>query len=253
MPTLTFDQWLAIAGFIGTSIGIVLSVVFYRRSVQEPIPTYAAHPLRVRLVDKTRMKLSGLEVSHNGIPLGGANVTATTVYFWNNGRLPIRKSDVLEPFVIELDEHSEVLDCHLVKKTREACGFHLESLDSIKVTNYVRLEFSIIEHGDGVAIQIVHTGNPEGKIRMKGACVGAKELKKADFTALAADAPLTFIATLLLWLAVVVTMGSLRQVFEPKRSQTEYMLTLFGVGIVLGIVQVSIMRIRHRAVPKFLD
>jgi len=50
------------------------------------------------------------------------------------------------------------------------------SCDDLPNTNSLRLSFDIIEKSlDGVAVQIIYTGDPNAKIFVKGVVEGAKE------------------------------------------------------------------------------
>jgi hypothetical protein len=166
-------NWINIGGFIGTALGVVLSIYFYRRSIQRPIPTFAIDPLRVRIVDKSNASVSGLEVLHNGHPVNDKNVTATTVYFWNDGRLPLRRTDVLTPYSLWLNEDCEILDCRVVKISRAVCNPHVEN-----VGIQVKLAFDVLEDIDAVAVQVIHAGVPETGIEFGGVAVGAATPKR---------------------------------------------------------------------------
>jgi hypothetical protein len=163
------------AGISAFSIG--LAIYFYSRSSKTPIPTYAVHPLRVRLVDKTQMTAPGLQVLHNGQPLGARNVTAATVYFWNDGRAPIRRGAVLKPYAIDLDESAQLLESQTVNVTRDVCGFQIFPEAN---GHQVALNFEIIEPQDGVEIQIIYAGDPNALIRVRGICEGSNEPKRRE-------------------------------------------------------------------------
>ena len=173
MHTWTLDTWF---GAVGLTIGIVslaVAIYLYRRSIQGPKPMYRIHPLRVRIVDKSRFQTSELEVRLRGVPVLDCNVTATTVVFWNDGRTPIRKTDILEAFTITIVQPADILDCSIVKTTREVCRFHLGQPLSNEQFSSVIFYFDIIEQFDGASIQLIHTGDPDATIRMSGVSVGA--------------------------------------------------------------------------------
>jgi len=104
--TVTVDRWIAVASVVVTMIGVLLTVVFYRRSISKPKLTYSVDPLHVRLVDKSRVPVTDLDILYDGKPID-RDVTATTVYFWNDGTAAVRKGDVLKPHIIAFDEESE--------------------------------------------------------------------------------------------------------------------------------------------------
>src|SRR5947207_2423671 len=125
MESWTFDTWVNLLSLTFGAAGVALAIIFYVRSVQKPKPLYSVHPFRVKIVDKSVMKASGIEVFHNGSAITDSNVTATIVVFWNDGRTPIRNNDILKPFTITLPESAEILDFSITRVTREVCGFRL--------------------------------------------------------------------------------------------------------------------------------
>jgi len=163
------------AGISVFSVG--LAIYFYRRSNKTPIPTYAVHPLRVKIVDKAQMTAPGLQVLHCGKPLDAQNVIAATLYFWNEGRAPIRKSAVLRPYTIDLDESIQVLESQTINVTRQVCGFQMVPETS---GHRIALNFDIIEPQDGVEIQIIYAGDPNAVIRVSGTCEASNEPKKRE-------------------------------------------------------------------------
>ncbi len=165
------NNWLNVAGLLGTLIFGFLSVLFYLRSVKKPVPAYGVHPLRVRIVDPSHMPEHRLEVFHEGRSLTGQHVTAATVYFWNAGRAPIRSADVLKQFRITCgDEKVSILDIKTVKLTRDVCDLEFKQL----APNEAAINFSVLEYSDGVVLQLIFVGDPNCQITCEGACVGAK-------------------------------------------------------------------------------
>lgn len=47
MPEWTLDRWLAVLGFIGTALGIILSLWIWARSRQEAVPRYKTQTLEL--------------------------------------------------------------------------------------------------------------------------------------------------------------------------------------------------------------
>jgi hypothetical protein len=172
-------MWISIGSLITTVFFGILAIYFYFRSIHRPVPAYSVHPLRVKIVDNTRLTAPGLEVLHSGQSLGDQNVTAATLYFWNHGRGPIRKSDVLTPFTVDLNESAQVLDCQIVNSTGAVCGF---GVSPDKSSKRVLISFDIVEHTDAVGIQIIFTGDANTAIQVNGACVGARMPKRVDLT-----------------------------------------------------------------------
>lgn len=181
MQNFTFETWLNIVSVSVGLIGVALACYFYRRSILKPVPVYGTHPLRARIVNESEMKTRGFSVLYDGRPIE-SNVTATTLYFWNEGRMPIRKADVLRAFTITPAEESTFLQWQIVSVSREACGFSLSPSPSSGMGNASKLviTFDVMEEGDGVAIQIIHAGDPDADLSLSGVSIGARSLARND-------------------------------------------------------------------------
>jgi hypothetical protein len=142
---------------------------FYHQGIKEPVPTFSIDPARAPIVEASGKELSDLAVTYRGKALGDRDVTAVRVYFWNNGREPMRESDVLKPFQIVLAGGSEILDYRMLKESREITGLAL-SADDIRT---IRCTYKILEQGDGAAVQIIFAGPQDAAIHFDGVAVGA--------------------------------------------------------------------------------
>lgn len=97
------------------------------------------------------------------------------MYFWNAGRGPIRKNDILVPYTLHLDQRCLcILDATIIKKSRNVCRFGLEVDQWIGET---KIYFDVMESGDEVAIQVTYAGGPSFKLHMTGEAVGARTLR----------------------------------------------------------------------------
>lgn len=225
-------NWINIGGFIGTALGVVLSIYFYRRSIQRPVPTFAISPLRVRIVDRSKAVLSEIDILFNKRPLSDENVTATTVYFWNEGRLPLRRADVLKPYTISLGDGCEVLDSRVVKLSRTICSPQLQTTGS-----EVTMTFDVMEDVDALAIQIIHTGDPEGGIQMSGIAIGTTAPKRCDLT----ESGPSLIATAI-YLAVAMAILS----FGLTMFEERFSLRLIGYSALSAFTVILVFPIyRH--------
>ncbi len=168
-------MWKRIGPYVGPVIGLtglMLALYFHFEAQQVRDPTYYVSPNRARIVDVSGPTASELQVLHRGKPVGAKNVVAVTVSFWNNGRMPLRPSDVLEPLAIELESPSEILEPRVLKVSREIIGFRAGPVKD-DARNSLPITFNILEKSDGATIQIIYSGNPDANISLKGTVVGA--------------------------------------------------------------------------------
>lgn len=177
-PLRRFLDYLGVVFGLTTVVGFGLAWYWHAQSVQERAPTYQVSPQRVRLVDTSIPVPSQLQVLYKGKDLN-KNVTALTLYLWNDGKLPIKAEDVLEPLEVRLEPGSEILDGRILKAWRPVTKFTMgEILDSKK--NSLPLSFAILEKGDGAALQIIYTGKPDAAVSVLGTITGVGEPRKAD-------------------------------------------------------------------------
>jgi hypothetical protein len=172
-----FFDYLGVLFGITTVVGFGLAWYWHAQSVQERAPTYQVSPQRVKLVDTSIPVPSQLQVLYRGKDLN-KNVTALTLYLWNDGKLPIKAEDVLQPLEVRLDPDAEILDARILRVSRPVTKFATgEILESKR--NSLPLSFAILEKGDGAALQIIYTGKPDAAVSVLGTIVGAGEPRKA--------------------------------------------------------------------------
>jgi len=154
-------------------ISLSLAIYYHYQSVQERLPTFYVSPSRARIVDTSVSTPAQLQVLYRGKDLA-ANVNAVILYFWNNGKLPIKAEDVLEPLKVELEPGSEIIDARVLRLSRGVTNFAKGEV-SDTARNVLPLSFRILERSDGAALQIIYTGKPNAHIAMTGIIVGANQ------------------------------------------------------------------------------
>jgi len=103
-------------------------------------------------------------------------VSSTLIWFWNAGKRPINKEDIPagQPLLVNLSEperNIEILDVAIRKTSREAINFRVTKCD----TSTVELNFDFLDHNDGAAIEIQHTGTLEATVTISGIILGASK------------------------------------------------------------------------------
>ncbi len=118
-----FDYLTVLFG-IATVISLGLAYYWHAQSIQERAPTYYVSPERTRIVDISVPAPSQLQVLYKGKNLN-ANVSALTVYLWNDGKQPIKTDDILEPLAIRIEPGCEILDARILSVSRAVTKFSL--------------------------------------------------------------------------------------------------------------------------------
>jgi hypothetical protein len=172
---LPLPRWVDYSLRFIAPISLGLAIYFHYQSVQERVPTYYVSPTRARIVDTSIPAPPQLQVLYKGKALN-ANVSAAVVYFWNDGKLPIKAEDVLEPLKIELDPACEIIDARILKVSRDVTKFTKGEVSAAK--NVLPVSFGILERNDGAQIQIIFTGRPEARVSVSGTIVGASQIRE---------------------------------------------------------------------------
>jgi hypothetical protein len=152
-------------------ISLSLAIYFHYQSVQERIPTYYVVSTRTRIVDTSTPAPPQLQILYKGKNLN-TDISAAIVYFWNDGKLPIKAEDVLEPLKIELDPSCAIIEARVVKVSRGVTKFAKGDI-SETAKNSLPLSFGILEHNDGAVLQIIYSGKPDAHVSISGVTVGA--------------------------------------------------------------------------------
>jgi hypothetical protein len=238
-----------------TLISVPLAIFLYLQSVAERAPTYYVSPHRARIVDTSLS--APLQVQYKGKDLN-SDVTAATVYVWNNGKLPIKAEDVLEPITVQLEEGCQILDSRLLKVSRPVTK--LAIADPVK--NTLPVSFNILERGDGAAIQIIYAGKPDTTIVVRGTVVGAEPHILAPdektFEAIARKRTLTMertgagaLTVLCSFLAGIALAFFLEWFRDPRakelRMPTKYKLGMGALGTAALLLTVGGILLAHSA------
>jgi hypothetical protein len=141
-------------------VGIVLAVVFYRRSKTRAAMSFQTRG--ERLVGAAAILSTSIEVRHRGrvIP----QLTKTIMVLWNSGNVTIDGSANVgaDPMRICVGDDSEVLSAEVERTTRAVTQIR-PSLDRAK-QGQVLLDFTFLDPGDGAIITVLHTGQYRGGI-----------------------------------------------------------------------------------------
>ncbi|MEV4079107.1 hypothetical protein AB0J43_02285 [Nonomuraea fuscirosea] len=169
-------EWGLLVGIAGLG----LSIVLYMRGRKKPIPKY--HTEEIRLIRGTDQLLpKNVVISYDDEPVD--SLTKTIVTFWNGGRQTLGSELIAssDPLLLSLQEDQGViLRTRILKASRLVNRLSVESVDS----RTARLDFEFLDPGDGVAVEILHTGRSSSVIfsgTIKGLSGGPVEVTSAEF------------------------------------------------------------------------
>lgn len=157
-----FENWL---GIIAIPVGIYFSWHYYRKSLRTKAITYTCDSLvlispSVEPDDKLQISWEGRDVPR---------VTRTNVAIWNSGTETIEGSSVVasDPLRIEATGGARLLRATVINRTRDVTHADMPNINEMQV----RLRFEYLDAKDGLAVEVLHTGEP-GSIAVKGTVKG---------------------------------------------------------------------------------
>ncbi|RBL70114.1 hypothetical protein C3E98_017280 [Pseudomonas sp. MWU13-2625] len=178
-------DWLGVIGIIIGLLGVAGSYYFYKLSEKEKEPILLIDPYRSVIVEAKSIKDFPLQVVGRDGRVLEKDITAVRFYFWNEGREPVRRADILKTIqVVFNDPDVEVIDYKILTSSREDIVRPKLSLTPGK-NNSLDLSFDILELNDGFSAQILFAGPSVSGIDVKGTLEGVQEIqgnpKKSSF------------------------------------------------------------------------
>lgn len=147
----------------------LLTIIFYFRSRREKKPQ-----VRVRNVYTYIQSVSKfsphIKVTHGNQTV--EHLMVTNIAFWNAGKETIRDGDIspTEPIRIRAGEDVEILEARVLQLSNERAAIRV----SQPFPYYAEINFLYLEKGDGLVVQVIHTGNSASDIHLEGKIIGAK-------------------------------------------------------------------------------
>ena len=145
-------------GWVGSLIGLVgiaAAAVTYILSRQRSIISYRTRG--VRLLGHAESKLPNeVNVQYRGKDI--PRLTRSVVVLWNDGERTISGADIVQedPICIDAGADSSIVACTLLKSTRPVVQASCQQ--STQDTKIVIVSFSFLDPGDGLVVEILHTG-----------------------------------------------------------------------------------------------
>jgi hypothetical protein len=147
--------------FLIAVLGLAASGFFYIRGkeIAKPLWRSAGIPL---IGGSSSLLPADVDVRYRSVSV--QSLSKTYVAFWNAGRKTISGSDIVaaDPVRFCLNRSCKVLDARIIRKSRQVNRAVVAHHD-----NEVQLTFDFLDQGDGVTLELIHTG-----ITVKIKCIG---------------------------------------------------------------------------------
>jgi hypothetical protein len=152
-------------------LGIIATFYFYFKSIRKKDPTFSIRSINL-IKDKIN-KIEGLEIKYQEDKI--KNLSISKIAFYNNGKDTIKSSDVASKnrIRIEITKGNKILDSDIVFEKNKSNNFNV----NLK-KNIVEIDFDYFDFGEGIVIQIVHTGKSSEDLTVNGSIHGVKNLKE---------------------------------------------------------------------------
>jgi hypothetical protein len=170
-------NWLGLAGLIIGLFGILLSVYFYLESQVQREPILLFDGTRTEIISSRRASEAPIRVLKPDGSEVKSDLVAVRFYFWNQGRLSIRRENVLQPVTVAIaDATAHILDARFLKVSREITRLAIVQSGDQPGRKIV-LEFQILDHGDGGTGLIIYEGSPKAALEISGVIEGVSKIE----------------------------------------------------------------------------
>jgi hypothetical protein len=162
---------------IAAIVGVPLAFYFYYAGIRAPNLTYHFHPVRTILVKAG--SASALKVLFGGNEVR-SDITAVQIAFWNAGKEPIPRNNILIPIEIRTENSAPILEATIRKMSR---GVNELALDQAQMASgIIGVTWKILEQDDGGVIQLIYAGDVNNKLSVSGSVVGQRQLSELKYS-----------------------------------------------------------------------
>lgn len=163
MDVVTLESTFIILnqGWVGSAIGltgILLSVLFFRRSKRKAKPSIQFSRITI-LSPRSEEVPSDVEILYKGNRI--EQLFKTNVIFWNDGTETLHGSSLVDdsPIQIAFEEGETILRHQIVKETRPVNRSRLETVEG--KSHAVNIQFDYLDPKDGFNIEILHNSKSD--------------------------------------------------------------------------------------------
>lgn len=160
-----------IISWVITGISLSLALYFYSEAQNLPELSYTIKPIRGVVVRSGR---SSKMVVRYGDEVIKTDITAAQIVIWNEGKQAIKKSDILKPLSIHMENNARILEASILMCTREV--IHPAITMGDLAASMPTLTWDILEQGDGCTAQIVYEGKPDLNVYVDGIIQNQKHI-----------------------------------------------------------------------------
>ena len=218
-----------------TIVGFFLTIYFYRASTAAPDLTYYISPTRTAIVQKG--SINNLSVSYLGTTITG-DLSSAEIQIWNQGKSPIHKENILKTITLKTPNHEKFYTISYTTTRNDVIGFEL--LDNTNnETGSQPMSWKILEHNDGIKLQVIYGGN----VALPLTLVGAIEGQQQGITKLSRINSYRPNYGIFIYILIVMVCVWGMHRFENKRFQEQslfnrlaFLVILFSLSLLLELI-----------------
>jgi len=212
-----------------------------------------------------KTQIEKLNIKYDGYDI--PDLSSSKFYIWNSGNTVIYPTDIVisRPLCIKNSGNLKILDAQIIRNSEEANNFSITKTGD----SFVELSFDYVDHGEGVVLQILHTGL-SNDLELDCKIIGGKEIFDCSPFKRKKEEPKSQVAidTFCAMLPAILGFGSfflslkLVEVVHKVLETVPWigvpvslliMIFAFAVGIFVGIkIPKSINKRLHRTIPSSL-
>lgn len=209
-------------------------------------------------IDKLNIQYDGYDIP---------DLSSSKFYIWNSGNTVIYPTDIVvsRPLCIKNCGNSKILDAQIIRNSEETNNFSITKNGD----DFVELSFDYVDHGEGVVMQILHTG-PLNELELDCKIIGGKEIFDRSPIKRKKEEPKSQVAIDIFcaMLPAVLSFGlfflslNLVEVVQKALETVPWigvpvsvliMVLAFATGIFVGIIIPKLINKRlHRTIPSSL-
>lgn len=158
---------LNIVFFLLAIISIIISIIFYYRSLREKRPVYNTATFNL---GSDLKGLKNIEVKCNNKIVN--NISLTRIAIWNSGKEPIRDVDIVQTDPLKIVSESNILIYDIEITYAKA----VNNIVLQHVGNIINIKFDYLDFYDGLVCNVYHSGFSSSDLNIKGTIIGSRKI-----------------------------------------------------------------------------
>lgn len=168
-------SWLAYIGLFIGILGILFSVYTYLATRVYREPMFVVDPSRTVILHADTVSTAPIRVLKSNGEEIKSDLTTIKFFFWNNGPLAIKRDNILRNLIISLDAPGgEIIDYRILKVSREINKCEISPV--LGANKKLKINFLILEEGDGLSGQIMYEGPRDAGLKISGVIEGVPRI-----------------------------------------------------------------------------